>query len=182
MLFCKHYCAVKYMNPSSSTIGTRAKSVRMEMHLQQQEMADALGISLRAWQKLERDEGTPSGETLMQFQKVGINPGWILTGLGPRSLDPKEAYLYEKNAILDSDLLVDIGAIVDRLHKAAGIALRAEDRDRKVHQHYNEYMLWDTDPADGEEMKLWLQLLERRIAREVTSARLEPGTGKLEAS
>lgn len=156
--------------------------VRKEKGLTQAEMAEVLGISLGTWQKLERDEVVPSGETLLQFEKLKVNPGWVLTGLGPKSADPKEAYLFQKDAILDSDLLVDIGAIVDRLHKAAGIALRSEDRDRKVHQHYNEYMISDTDLADGEEMKLWLQLLERRIAREVTSARLEPGTGKREAS
>ena len=77
----------------AKAVGARAKEVRSELGLQQQEMALELGLSLRGWQKLERGEGIPSGETLLQFEKVGINPGWILTGLGPkRQLDDTGAH------------------------------------------------------------------------------------------
>ncbi|WP_139056210.1 XRE family transcriptional regulator [Rhizobium sp. 9140] len=72
---------------TAKNLASRAKGVRVERKLQQQEMADVLGMSLRGWQKIERGEGTPSGETLLQFEKLGINPGWVLTGLGPKSLD-----------------------------------------------------------------------------------------------
>ncbi|PTM92854.1 helix-turn-helix domain-containing protein [Mycoplana dimorpha] len=165
-----------------TTIGARAKAVRLELHLQQQGIADELGISLRAWAKMERDEGTPSGETLLQFEKVGINPGWVLTGVGPKRIHQDESYLYEKNAIIDGDLLVDIKRVVAKVHQEVGITLRAEDLDRKAISHYNEYMLADTDLSDAEEMQLWLGLLEKRIRREATAARNEPGTGKREAS
>ncbi|MCI9864916.1 LexA family transcriptional regulator [Rhizobium skierniewicense] len=69
---------------TAAKIGARAKQARADNHLSQQEMADRLGLSLRGWQKIERGEGTPSGETLLNFEKLGINPGWVLTGLGPK--------------------------------------------------------------------------------------------------
>ncbi|MEA3533686.1 LexA family transcriptional regulator [Rhizobium sp. CC-YZS058] len=69
-----------------NTVAERAKAVRTEKGLGQQAIADLLGISLRGWQKIERGEGTPSGETLLQFQTLGINPGWVLTGIGPKHL------------------------------------------------------------------------------------------------
>lgn len=61
------------MPESAKTVGDRAKDVRKKAGLAQSEIAQALGISLRAWQTLERNEGLPSGETLMQFEKLGIN-------------------------------------------------------------------------------------------------------------
>ncbi len=73
-------------NFAVTDIGARAKLVRDENGLSQQEMADKLGMSLRGWQKIERGEGTPNGETLLGFDKFGINPGWVLTGVGPKHL------------------------------------------------------------------------------------------------
>lgn len=74
-------------NFAVTDIGARAKQVRDENGLSQQEMAGKLGMSLRGWQKIERGEGTPNGETLLGFDKFGINPGWVLTGVGPKRLD-----------------------------------------------------------------------------------------------
>lgn len=74
-------------NFAVTDIGARAKQVRDENGLSQQEMAGKLGMSLRGWQKIERGEGTPNGETLLGFDKFGINPGWVLTGVGPKLLD-----------------------------------------------------------------------------------------------
>lgn len=169
-------------NLDTSTMGARAKRVRLEQNLNQQQIAEALGVSLRAWQKLERDEGTPSGETLLQFEKLGINPGWILTGLGPRLMREDESYLYKKDAIIDPDLLLDIKEVVLRVHKDAGITLHQRDADLKAISSYNQYMADDTDLSDGEEIRIWLQLLEKRLKREVDAARAAPGTGKREAS
>lgn len=36
---------------------------------------------------MERNEGMPSGDTLLRFGLTGYNPGWLLTGLGPEKLD-----------------------------------------------------------------------------------------------
>lgn len=72
---------------AATEIGARAKLVRDENGLSQQEMADRLGMSLRGWQKIERGEGTPNGETLLAFDRFGVNPGWVLTGIGPKHMN-----------------------------------------------------------------------------------------------
>lgn len=141
-------------------------------------MADRLAISLRAWQKIERNEGVPSGETLLRFETIGINPGWVLSGAGPKLLVEDDSYLYLKNEIIDGDLLIDIKAIVEVVHKEVGIRLKPETLDRQAIKYYNQYMIADTDLSDVEEMQLWLKLLEKRVRREAMEARDAPGTGK----
>lgn len=159
-------------------IAGRVLLVREELGLSQKAMAAKLGISYRSWQGLEGGRNVPSGETLLQFKEIGINPGWILTGLGPKNLVEDETYLYQKNAIVDADLMLDIKELVKRLHKEVGIVLRDDDIDRKAIQHYNEYMLDDTDMSDLEEVTLWLKMLEKRLKREIAAAVNDPGSGK----
>ncbi|MEH3092017.1 MAG: helix-turn-helix domain-containing protein [Agrobacterium cavarae] len=72
---------------SDATVGQRVLALRKELGKTQIEMAKVVGVATATWQKIERDEGLPAGETLMQFEKLGINPGWVLTGLGPKHLD-----------------------------------------------------------------------------------------------
>lgn len=163
-------------------IAKRVLLIREELGLSQKAMAEKLGISYRSWQGLEGGRNVPSGETLLQFKEIGINPGWVLTGLGPKDLVEDESYLYLKNAIIDGDLLLDIKEIVMRLHKEVGIFLKEEDIDRKAIQHYNEYMLDDTDMSDLEEVTLWLRMFEKRLNRELLTAAKAPGSGKQEAS
>ncbi|MRH93928.1 XRE family transcriptional regulator [Agrobacterium tumefaciens] len=87
-------------NTATTEIGARAKLVRDENGLSQQEMADRLGMSLRGWQKIERGEGTPNGETLLSFERFEINPGWVLTGIGPKHLGrPQEKGLVAETLI-----------------------------------------------------------------------------------
>lgn len=169
-------------NDVPDSLGKRAKHVREEAKKTQKQMAEFLGLATATWQKIERDEGLPSGETLLQFEKLGVNPGWILTGLGPRLMREDESYLYKKDAIIDPDLLLDIKEVVLRVHKDAGITLHQRDADLKAITSYNQYMADDTDLSDGEEIRIWLQLLEKRLKREVDAARAAPGTGKREAS
>lgn len=87
-------------NFAVTDIGARAKQVRDENGLSQQEMADRLGMSLRGWQKIERGEGTPNGETLLGFDKFGINPGWVLTGVGPKHLGQPQQKGVEAEALI----------------------------------------------------------------------------------
>lgn len=164
------------------SIGSRAIEVRTSLKETQQGMANRLAMSLRAWQKIERDEGVPSGETLLRFKAIGINPGWVLSGLGPKSLEDDDSHLYIKNEVIDADLLIDIKAMVEKVHREVGITLRAETLDRHSIDYYNEYMLADTVLSDVEEMHLWLRLLEKRVRREAMAARDAPGTGKREVS
>jgi len=51
------------------SIGARVADVRAQLRMSQQDIADMIGISLRAWQHMERDERVPSGEALLLFKK-----------------------------------------------------------------------------------------------------------------
>jgi len=48
----------------------RLRSIRMEHHYTQQYMADALGISLNAYQKYEQAERSPSLECLVSIAEI----------------------------------------------------------------------------------------------------------------
>ena len=137
-------------------------------------------MSLRAWQKIERNEGVPSGETLLLFRNVGANPGWVLSGLGPKWLE-QTAQLDPSN-VINPDLLVSIKHVVGSIHRDAGITLRSDTLDRKAIDYYNQFMVDGADASDADEIKLWLGLLEKRIRREAITAREAPGTGKRSAS
>lgn len=164
-----------------SSPGGRAKIVRKDSGKTQAEMAEFLGLAIGTWQKLERDEVVPSGETLLSFERLGINPGWVLSGLGPKLLKEDDSYLYAKNAIIDGDLLLDIKTIVATVNREEGITFPQETLDRQAIEFYNEYMISDTDLSDVDEMQAWLRWLEKRVRRAAKSASSEPGTGKRSA-
>lgn len=64
------------------SIGARVKKIRKDKGLRQDQAAKILGISTTGWQKIERNESSPGAETLLQFEKFGADPGWVLTGKG----------------------------------------------------------------------------------------------------
>ncbi len=162
----------------SRTIGDRVKLVRAELELSQQEAADKLGISLRAWQKMERDEGTPSGETLIQFEKVGINPGWVLAGLGPKS-STEEDGIGPPSERIDAVLLQRLGDTVQAVfvecnQQAPQRAIMAEAANL-----YNELLAMVADMGDQQVIDALLPVLRSRFKERLATA--EPGTGKRSA-
>ncbi|SNZ20906.1 helix-turn-helix domain-containing protein [Cohaesibacter gelatinilyticus] len=69
------------------SIGARVKKIRKDKGLRQDQAARILGISTTGWQKIERNESLPGADTLLQFEKFGADPGWVLTG--NHSTNPK---------------------------------------------------------------------------------------------
>jgi len=160
----------------NQTIGDRVKMVRNDLRLSQQEAADALGISLRAWQKMERDEGTPSGETLIQFTKVGINPGWVLAGLGPQSIEGTSWVPPRLDIVLLQRLGDTVEAVfIECKQTAPKRAIMAEAANL-----YNELLSLVTDIKDERVVDALIPLLRSRLKERVASA--QPGTGKRSAS
>ncbi|MBP1852721.1 helix-turn-helix domain-containing protein [Rhizobium halophytocola] len=157
-----------------TTIGARAKEIRQEARLSQQEMADAIGLSLRAWQKIERNEGVPSGETLLQFKKVGVNPGWVLTGSGPRSASAAG----EDNAFAQVDpvLLQRLGDTV----QAVFVECKQTPPQRAITfeagQLYNDLLNRVKDLRDTGMVTAAIEVLRREFKDRLTAA--QPGTGK----
>jgi transcriptional regulator with XRE-family HTH domain len=64
-------------------IGQRLCIIRNSYNLNQDDFADKLGVSLRAYQNYERGERTVSKELICAFIDVlNIDPTWLLTGKG----------------------------------------------------------------------------------------------------
>lgn len=153
------------------TIGGRAKFVRKKLQLSQQEIAAEIGISARSWQKLERDEGTVNSDIILAFSRVEINPGWILTGLGPMAMDDKSDLKYDATAtILHVEILASIGAIVTDYmveNPASGVDL--EYLLKVTGDAYNRLIERADDPADVDELKALLPWLKRQLEKSLVS-------------
>lgn len=150
-----------------STIGERAKFVRKKLQLNQQEIAAEIGISSRSWQKLERDEGTVNSDIILAFSRVGINPGWILTGLGPRSMDDKSVLKGDGPAtFLHVEILASIGAIVSAFNGGSPVSTGDLEHLLKVcGDAYNHLIERADDPTDVEELKSLLPWLKRQLEK-----------------
>ncbi len=143
-------------------------------------MAKAIGISVRGWQKIERDEGLPNGETLMLFKSISINPGWVLTGLGPKHSDARPEPSH-------ADLLVFIEVLPDI---ALTIAKAYNDANARINQHdlVAEAARWlgemqelvKNDIGDKELLHSLLPWVEAQVKREIAAA--NAGKGKRGAS
>ena len=157
----------------------------------QQEMADRLGLSVRGWQKIERDEGLPNGETLLAFKAIGINPGWILTGVGPKEFEDAAAALVQKHVKaggytsgagrgVDVVLLQRLGDAVEAIfieckQTAPKRAIMAEAAGM-----YNELLDSVNRLDDDAIVDATIAVLKRRLKERLSTA--EAGTGKRSAS
>ncbi|WP_156460145.1 helix-turn-helix domain-containing protein [Mesorhizobium sp. Root157] len=160
------------------TIGGRAAGLRSELRETQQGMADRLGISLRAWQKIERDEGVPSGETLLLFKAVDVNPGWVLTGLGPRMIGQQE----REAASVDPDLLEKLARLAKSVHQEMGMTLPGDRATNEAGNLYNDLVAKVSDLSDKEMIEATLPQLRLALMRRLKAAAAAPGTGKRSAS
>lgn len=173
---------------ASETLGDRAKKVRDEHGLSQGKMADLLNISLRNWQMMERDEGVPSGDTLLRFAGLGLNPGWVLTGIGPKHLegvnapkDESEALGSSQPAAINPAIFKAVKQLVRTINEEAGIRLPDEARDEEAVRRYNDLVALARGSTDEGKLRSLLPALEYEITESVKSAVAEPGTGKRSA-
>lgn len=164
------------MPENTKTVGDRAKDVRKKAGLAQSEIAHALGISVRAWQTLERNEGLPSGETLMQFEKLGINAGWILTGLGPMRLDEATPA-----AALDSHLLDRLGRAALQVYGDIKRNLPHSQVPGEAARLYNDLAELGVDLNDADAVEASIPLLQHRLKRRLEQAAADPATDKRRA-
>lgn len=164
--------------PEREKLGARAKAVRKEKGKTQAEMAKFLGLSTTTWQKIERDEGLPNGETLMLFEKLGVNPGWLLTGLGPKYIGAADQSHFEH----DVQVIAKLGDLVSRVHKELGIRLPAGQESAEAVKLYAVLKRLPLSGADLKNIEPALPLLEDHLRNRLEKARAEPGTGKREVS
>ena len=72
------------------TINTRLKEARIISKLSQEQMAERLGISFRAYWNYETGKRDLTQENLINLaQMFYFNPTWLLLGIGPMFLPQK---------------------------------------------------------------------------------------------
>lgn len=166
---------------NEETIGRRLLLLRKELGLTQQEVADQLGLSVRGWQKIERDEAVPSGDTLLRLEAIGYNPGWVLSQLGPKL--KRDAFSHQQRSThkITPAVFRAVKKLVREIYDTAGIRLPDDARDEEAVRWYNE--LTGMARGDSEEGRLrsLLPALEYEIKHAVEKAAAEPGTGKASA-
>ena len=168
--------------------------------LSQQEIADRLGLSLRGWQKIERDEGLPSGETLIRFKTLGWNPGWVLTGVGPERISSEdghkilksvgsvelknedEIYDYMFGGRINPDLFGRIWDVIRQVYDDAKIHLPRKLEAQAAAVYYNELLNDKIDHLNDHDIQNWLDALRDQLLSELEEAKENPGTGKWSAS
>lgn len=73
-------------NKKAST-GERLKWVRKQKGLNQTQMAEALGVSLRGYQNYERAEADFPVDLMGPIHRMGVLPAWVLNGTGDPWID-----------------------------------------------------------------------------------------------
>jgi len=74
------------------SVGKRLKEERKRLHMTQDELGTACGVSKWAQFNFEKDENMPGGAYLLAAMSRGVNVMYVLTGQGAQ-LDPTEAAL-----------------------------------------------------------------------------------------
>lgn len=166
----------------AESIADRVSLVRNDFGLSQKAMAEKLGISYRSWQGLEGGRNVPSGETLLQFRSIGINPGWVLTGLGPKLLDKSPGAAKPEAPLIIPSIYKAIKKMLRDINGASGIRLPDEARDDETVRWYNQLMAMAGGNAEEARLRTLLPALQYDITEAVKAAAAEPGSGKHAAS
>ncbi len=110
-------------------IGRRLAAVRAKVDLSQEEFAEALGLSKRAYIHYERGEREPpAGLFKAVYDLYGIDYLWLLSGTDP---EPQQA-----GAEVDFKLIVRIVEELERQLAALGRALKPEHKARVIRALY----------------------------------------------
>ena len=159
-------------------IGDRLLLLRKELGLSQQEIADRLDLSVRGWQKIERNEAIPSGDTLLRCEAIGYNPGWILTGFGPILMSDIRSPVSSTFTVIIPAIFSEVKDAVHRLNNAEGIYLRADEHELETIRWYNKLVSMADGDMEESKLRSRLPAIEYEITESAKAAASEPGTGK----
>lgn len=162
-----------------SDVAARLRMIRDLLGETQKTMSARLDLGAVTWQRLEKGEHLPSGDTLLRIAALGFSPTWVLTGAGHHHAAeavPQQGPL--SGSAIDAELLGRVTDVIARTYKAIGAALQPVDLGRLAARHYEEIV---SASADAGEQAAMLKLLAAQIKRELTAAAAEPGTGKRRA-
>lgn len=129
------------MSMSSSTIENhsyhaRVGQIRERFALSQTEMAERVGLSLRAYQNYERGEReVPVALVRALYAEFRVNPVWLLTGSGSMIISE------EQPTGLDQKLLDRVVDAVEKFEAGLDKALSVEHKSRLIGLLYEKSQL-----------------------------------------
>ena len=171
------------------TIASRVKFVRELKGLRQGDIANMLGLSLRGYQKIERNEGLPGSDALLKFRVLDINPGWVLTGEGEMRLNGSDCARLEPSSTgvtlqqsatstLDAKLLGGLSNLCAAEHKKHGINLAGPALTIATIEIYNNIASRVVDMNDKAAVEAMIPVAIKELGERLEEAKDEPGTGK----
>lgn len=129
-----------------SGLGARMAIARNELGLSQAKLAEALGISLRAYQSYELGKRSMPVEALVEMHRqFGVDLNWIL--LGADAARPAH----------DLAALESFETALDRHLTEAGVRLKSEKRGAIVARWYRSFLDGKEIPMD--DVHTWIELL-----------------------
>lgn len=165
-------------------LAARLTETRLELGFSERDpFAKVLGVSMAMLGNYERGNNVPDANVLARYQReFSVNINWLLTGDGQKFINTSSNEIGRNRAqpdrLIQPKLLSSIKKLIHRLHKNAMITLRDEDLDHMAVRLYNDGILSGVDYNSEEEFKLWFELIEKRLQREINEAISEPGKGK----
>lgn len=155
---------------TTEEIGARLVLVRKELKLSQKAAAQLLGIGTTSLSNIETGANVPSGETLLKFEPVGYNPGWILTGLGPKRLDERPEPS-QQDLIVFIEILPEIGKAVERAYKASNARINEMDLVHGAAKWLGEIQkVVKNNIGDRELLLSLMPWVEAQVKREIAEA------------
>jgi transcriptional regulator with XRE-family HTH domain len=108
-----------------NTFGARLKALRESLRLNQTDMGRAMGLSLRAYQSVEKDDASPAVYRLGDLHASGIrvNMHWLITGEGLMENPPPVALIESVKKLYDE--LAEARRALDIAHRVLGLALKS---------------------------------------------------------
>lgn len=126
-------------------------------------LAVKLGISPNTWTAYKKGVRSFGLHEITRICDIlQVSPHWLLFGT-----DGVESGLRER-----------VEKIVRELHLEAKVFLPERAAEQSVERHYTSLVKQLVDPGDREEIDLRLRLLRKEISKEISEARMAPGSGK----
>lgn len=120
---------------SVSEIPSRIKKIRVNLGLNQIEMAAKIGVHPQTLSKYERNEQTPSAVTIyLMVEVLDVNPFWLLTGEG-RMFGPGPQ---QATHSMNNELMSEVIERVEYLFKKEALYLPPKKKSKLIILLYEE--------------------------------------------
>ena len=143
-----------------ATLEERLRVARESLSITQNDMAARLGMSVRGYQDNEQGKRTAKTKVIAEFQKLGIDANWLLTGEGPmrlgeqRSADPAIKDEVEIKTTVDEKLLTACLKVLEEVCQERKIRYEPEQKAEIIALLYELQAFEDAEHRQPEKAKV----------------------------